>query len=118
MCHFANRYGQTFLALHIAIGDFGLTNLYQTVRKITVTILLGGVGPLYIIGGAVALISAFALATAGLILAFSNLDLIQTTPILEREFEKLQPRIADLPDVVTLNSWDKIIMTTPERGEC
>ena len=32
LCHLANQYGQTFLALPSAIGDFELTNLYQTER--------------------------------------------------------------------------------------
>jgi len=121
VCQLANRYGQTFLALPIAIGDFGLTNLYQTARKIGVTALLGGVGPLYVIGGPVALICAFVLATSGLRLAFSNLDFIPTSPISEMgSAENLKPRIADLPDVVVVNSRNKIVMTNPgqEKGEC
>ena len=30
VCHLVNKYGQTFLALPFAIGDFGLTSMYQT----------------------------------------------------------------------------------------
>ena len=52
-CNIANKYGQTFLALPFAIGDFGLTSLYQTIRKVVVTILLGAIGPLYVIGSPV-----------------------------------------------------------------
>lgn len=37
--------GLNFLALPFAIGDF----LYHTIRKTAVTILLGGVGPLFIL---------------------------------------------------------------------
>ena len=50
VCHLAHRYGKTFLALPFAIGDFGLTNLYQTARKVVVTILLKGVELLYFVG--------------------------------------------------------------------
>jgi len=121
LCKIANQYGQTFLALPVAIGDFGLTNLYQTVRKVGVTVLLGGVGPLFVIGNPVALICAFVLATSGLRLAFSNFDFIRTSPISETgSAENLKPRIADLPDVVVVNSQNKIIMTNPgqEKVEC
>ena len=50
VCHLANRYGKTVLALPFAInlglGDFGFTNLYQTTRKVVVSVLLGAVEPL------------------------------------------------------------------------
>ena len=39
-CHFTYRYGQTFFALPFAVGYFGLTNVYKTLRKGLVTILL------------------------------------------------------------------------------
>ena len=73
VCHLANTYGQTFLALPFAIGDFGVTNLYQTIRKTVVTVLLSGVGPLVIVGGPVALTCASVLITLGLRLAFTNI---------------------------------------------
>ena len=69
LCHLTHRYGQTFLALPFAVGDFGLTNVYQTFRKAIVSILLGGVGPLIVIGGPVALFFASILGTSGLRLA-------------------------------------------------
>ena len=121
VCHLANQYGQTFLALPFAIGDFGVTNLYQTIRKTAVTILLGGVGPLVFIGGPIPFIFASVLMTLGLRLAFTNLDKILTSPVYEMSSAKnLKPRIADLPDVVTVNFRNKITMTDPaqEKGEC
>lgn len=121
VCHLANRYGQTFLALPFAIGDFGVTNLYQTIRKTVVTILLGGVGPLVVVGGPVALTFASVLMTLGLRLAFTYMDKILTSPIDETISAKnLKPRIADVPDVVTVNFRNKITITTPaqEKGEC
>ena len=91
VCHLADRYGKTFLALPFAIGDFGLTNLYQTLRKTLVTILLGAVGPLVVSGGTVGLMFAFTLAISGLRLAFNNADVIPTTPV---DFTKgVEPRI-------------------------
>lgn len=121
VCHLANQYGQTFLALPFAIGDFGITNLYQAIRKTAVTILLGGVGPLLVIGGPVALIFASLLTTLGLRLAFTNMDKILTSPVYETSSAKnLKPRIADLPDVITVNFRNKITMSNPveEKGEC
>lgn len=121
LCHLANRYGLTFLSFPIAIGDFGLTSVYHTVRKTAVTMLLGGVGPLFILGTPAALMGAFVLATTGLRLAFLNLDLIPTTLISETGSTKnLKPRIADVPDVVVVKSRNKIIMTkpVPANGEC
>ena len=117
-CHLANRYGQTFLALPFAVGDFGLTNVYQTLRKGFVTFLLGGVGPLVIIGSPVALIIAFMLGTSGLRLAFSNLDFIPTSPV--DVTKDLQQRIPGVSEVVVVNNRNKIIMSKPiqENQEC
>lgn len=116
LCSLANRYGQTFLSLPFAVGDFGVTNLYQTARKLGVTILLGGIGPLWVIGSPTALLVAFGLATSGLRLAFTNLDFIPTSPILETEnLGNLKPRIADLPDVVVINSRNQLVMTNPTQ---
>lgn len=121
LCHLANQYGQTFLAFPFAIGDFGVTNLYQTIRKTAVTILLGGVGPLFVIGGPVALIFASLLTTLGLRLAFTNMDKILTSPVYETSSAKdLKPRVSDLPDVVTVNFRNKITMANlaTEKSEC
>ena len=92
------------LAMPFNIGNFGLTNLYQTARKITVTILLGAVGPLYVLGGPVTLILVCLLATSGLRLAFNDLDKIITSPALTI------PRIQTKDDVVILNYRNRIIM--------
>ena len=121
VCHLANQHGQTFLALPVAIGDFGLTNLYQTVRKIVATVLLGAVGPLLFVGHPFALVSAFGLGLSGLQIAFNNLDLIPTSPVYETGSAKnLEPRIPGSPDVVIVNSRNKIIMSNPvqEKIEC
>ena len=107
-CHLANRYGQTFLALPFALGDFGLTNVYQTLRKGAVTILLGGVGPLLYIGGPMSLIVASALGVSGLRLAFNNLDFIATSPV--DVTTDLEPRIPGISEVVVVNNRNKIIM--------
>ena len=118
LCHLTHRYGQTFLALPFAVGDFGLTNVYQTFRKGMVSILLGGIGPLIVIGGPVALFFASILGASGLRLAFSNLDFIQTSAVDLRE--ALKPRIPNTYDVVVVNNRDKITMSEPlqKKPEC
>ena len=118
LCHIATKYGQKFLALPIAIGDFGLTNLYQTLRKAVVTILFGAVGPLYIMGGPVSLIFAFTLVVSGLRLAANNLDFIPTSSV--DVMKGLKPRIPAISDVVVVNNRNKIIMCDPvkENQEC
>ena len=120
VCHIVNRYGQTFLALPFAVGDFGLTSLYQTLRKLIVTILLGAVGPLYISSsGVIGLILALIFGVSGLRLAFNNLDYIPTSPV---DFTTgLKPRIPGITDVVIINNnRDKIILRDPvqENQEC
>ena len=55
VCHLAHRYEKTFLVLPFAIGDFGFTDLYQIVRKVVITVLLWGVGPLWFVVGPVTL---------------------------------------------------------------
>ena len=118
LCHLTRRYGQTFLSLPFAVGDFGLTNVYQTLRKALVTILLGGVGPLMVIGGPVALIFASILSMSGLRLAFIDLDFIPTSPVdLTKD---LKTRIPNIYDVIVLNNRDKITMSEPvqKNQEC
>ena len=120
-CHLAKKYGTTFLALPIAVGDFGLTNLYHTLRKLCVTILLGAIGPLYIAGNPLALGVAAILGTSGLYLAFIDLDKLPTTIGDETiPIDQIKPRIADLPDVLTVNYRNKVkapSIIPPER-EC
>ena len=120
LCHIANQYGQTFLALPIAVGDFGLTSLYQTFRKGFATILLATVGPLYIIGGPVSLIFALILGVSGLRLTFNNLDFISTS--LVDVTKGVEPRVPGRADVVVVNNRNKIIMRDPvpvkENHEC
>jgi hypothetical protein len=124
VCHLAHMYGLHFLAFPIAIGDFGLTSVYQTVRKTFVTILLGLVGPILTLGGGgpVSLIFAALAALTGLRLSFMNLDKILTSPIDPTILaEKLKPRIPDNPDVVTVNFRNKMKMSpqiSPEKKEC
>jgi len=92
--------------------------VYQTLRKGCVIILLGGVGPLAILGSPVALMAAFMLGTSGLRLAFSNLDFIPTSPV--DVGKGLEPRIPGMHEVVVVNTRDKIIMSKPvqENQEC
>jgi len=115
LCHIVNEYGQTFLTLPFAVGDFGLTSLYQTLRKGFVTILLGAVGPLYIIGSLVSSIFALILGVSGLRLAFNNLDFIPISPV-----DVIKPRIPVISDVGVVNNLDKVILRDPvqENNEC
>lgn len=118
LCHIASTYGQKFLALPFAMGDFGLTSVFQTIRKAFVTLLLGMVGPLYILDGPISLTFAVICGVLGLKLAVVRLDLIATSPVYD-----LKPRIPYELDIVVLNSensHDKIIMSNPvqEKKEC
>lgn len=111
VCHIANHYGQPFLALPFAIGYFGLTSVYQTLRKGFVSIVLGAINLWIVIVGTRTL--SFAL-----ILAFHNLDFIPTSPI--DVTKNLKTRIPGMSDVVVMNNRDKIIMSKPvsEKQEC
>lgn len=81
ICHVAKLYGRNFLALHFTIGDFGLTNLYQIMHKLSVTIILGIVASLVIIGNPDALLFTILIITFGLRLAFTNTAKILTRVI-------------------------------------
>ena len=118
LCHISHKYGQMFLALPIAVGDFGLTNVYQTCRKAFVTIILGWVPPLVFMGGPVALIFASILSGVGLRMAFNNLDFIPTSPLYLTE--DLRPRIPNLDEIIVVNNRDKITMGEPgqKNQEC
>lgn len=58
------------------------------------------------------LIFAFVLGTSGLKIAYSNLDLILTSPVdINESVNNFEPRIPGIPDVIVLNNRDKIVMT-------
>ena len=88
LCYLADEYGQRFLAFPVTIGDFRLKNFYQTARKAFISILLGGVGLLWVYVSPVTLIFVFVLSTSGLRLAFMNLNFIKTSPISETDLDK------------------------------
>ena len=89
-------------------------------EKGVVSILLGGVGPLVYMGTSNSLFFALMLATSGLKIAFSNLDLISTSPF--DSTKGLKPRIPNMGDVIVINNSnsDKIIMSEPvqKNQEC
>ena len=86
-----------------------MTNLYQTIRKIDVTLLLGAVGPLYMARGTFSIFIAFTTSTITLRLAYTELDKLPTNYIDETlSISQIEPRISDLPDVVTSNFKNKI----------
>ena len=127
-CHLAKRYGRVYLALSYAINlgfiDVGVTNLYQAIRKTIVCVLVGTAGPLYALGGPIALVSAFILLSTGLRIAFTDLDSIDsltTSPVFETG-SGVEPRIPSTSDVVIVNNRKKITMSNPvtvaENKEC
>ncbi len=82
---------------------------------------LGAVGPLYIAGGPIALFIAALMATGGLKLAFTDPDKLPTSFIDEiLPISQIEPRIADLPDVVTVNFGNKVKAPSivQSKGEC
>lgn len=105
------------IAMPFAVGDFGLTNMYQTLRKAFVTILLSSVGTLVSVGGLVPLIIALMLGILGLRLAFFDLDFIPTSLVVTND---LEPRIPGISEVVVVNNRGKLIMNDPiqENPEC
>ncbi len=116
VCHLVNRYGRTFLALPFAVGDFGLTSLYQTSRKFLVCFLLGWIPPLWVAGR---LSWAVILLSAGVRLAYTDLDSIPTSPVYITG-PVVKPRMPGSADVVVVNNRDKVIMSSPvpENKEC
>ena len=120
VCHLAKMYGTQFFALPVAVGDFGTTNLYQTVRKIIVTLFLGAAGPLLVVGGGGVIIAVF-LGTVALKLSYIDLDKLPTSPVDETLLAgEIKPRIADTGDVVIVNYGNRLKAPSivPEKPEC
>jgi len=83
--------------------------------------LLGAVGPLYVAGGAAAIFIACTLGTIALKLAYTDLDKLPTSPIDETiPARQIEPRIPDVPDVVTVMFRNKVKAPSivQEKGEC
>lgn len=122
LCHIANYYGQGFLDIPFVIGDFGMTSVFQTLRKAFVAIALTVPVPLYMIGSPFAFMLAFLSGTAGLRLAFSNLDMTIIATSSVDVTKEVKPRMPGVSDVVVVNNRDKIIMRDPdpvkENYEC
>lgn len=118
VCYLAKRYGKTFLALPFALGDFGLTSIYQTLRKSLVISLFSAVPPLVVLGKPATLTLALILGMAGFKVGFSNLDFIPTSPV--DSTEDLVPRIPGTYEVIAVNKRDKMVMSelVQENQEC
>lgn len=117
LCQIADQYGITFLAFPVAIGDFGITNLYQTSRKLVGTTLIGAAGHFVIMGGPIA---AAGCGLLGLRFVLNNLDVISTTQV--DPTKELTIRKPGEYEVVVVNNRDKITMHNPdpvkENPEC
>ena len=122
LCHLVKRYGMHFLALPFAIGDFGLTNYYQAIRKGVVTLLVGVPIPIVYFYFSNPLIMAIAVMfwVGGLKLGSINLDYIPTSLIDPNTvIEMVQPRIPDIVDVVSVNLKPRdMVMEEPRKPEC
>lgn len=71
------------VTLPFAIGDFGVTSAYQTVKKIAETALLGIVGPLYIVGVPRQVPAVRVVNTLGVRLTFMDVDYVLTILVNE-----------------------------------
>lgn len=122
LCHLAKIYGLSGPAWPIAIHNFGLTNLYETLRKVLVVTLFATVLPCYLMNTPVFAVVGSLASAFGLKLAYLNFDFIPTEGIPENvEIDSIRPRIADLPDVVSINYRyrTRIIMNGQEEAsEC
>ena len=120
LCHIADRYGRKFLALPVAVGDFGITSLYETARKTLVVLLWGGVAPVMAFNNPFSLPIAFILAIFGLKLALINVGFIPTSPF--DSTKNLEPGVRRGIEVVVINNRDnnKIIMreNVQKNQEC
>lgn len=120
LCYIVARYGKDFLALPFAVGDFGVTSLYQATRKTVGVILVSSILPLFLKGYYGSMIGILLLAYK---IILTDLDTIPTTPVYDSTgfIEKLQPRIPDVPDVVTVNFRDRLKISSgssEKRPEC
>jgi len=126
LCHLSDRYGKMFLALPIAVGDFGISNLYVTIRKFVTSVLLGAVGPFVIWGGPFYLSLALIFAMAGLRVAHIDLESVANSPVYQLgssndNVADIKPRMPNSPDVIVVNNRNKeLIMSNPvqKKGEC
>lgn len=123
LCHLLHRYGRMFLATPIGITFCGSTNLYQTLRKALVSVLMTSLGPMDQSTLLHAVLYAFFITSVALRMAFNNLDSLPSTPVYLGLDKKVKSRFLDSTDVVVLNykkNRDKIIMTNPgqEHREC
>jgi len=124
LCKLVLEYGVMFPALPIVIRDFGFTNLWDTLRKFMVSLFVFSIVPVWAMAGPYA---AVVIGSGCLYIAYRLLLIkfyeIPTSPVDDTiPVSKLQPRIKDLPDVVTINARNKIHMTNPnparENVEC
>lgn len=120
LCHLVQHYGQSFFSFQVAIGDFGITSLYQAVRKFTTIVLLSAAPPLAYAGN---LMWVCIVTALGCFVGTSNLDSIEMSPIpMLSPDEELQPRIPGKDEMVVLNyrkQANKITMEkTMESKQC
>jgi uncharacterized protein Veg len=103
------------------LGNFGTTSLYESFRKLGVTLLFGTALPgIGIFQNGLAFGSAFVLVIFGLRLNSMNLNYLPLTLIpIETPVEKIEPRIPEIVDVVSVNLRNNKVELKPvEKPEC
>jgi hypothetical protein len=105
----------------IMLGNFGTTSLYESLRKLGVALLFGTALPrIGIFQNGLAFGSAFVLVIFALRLNSMNLNYLPLTPIpIETPVEKIEPRIPEIVDVVSVNLRNNKVELKPvEKPEC
>lgn len=105
LCHVAKSQGLMFPA--IPISDFGITSLFQLMKKRVVTVLLSTGIPLLVLEtGAIAFGGGWLLIAIGMMLSHYRFENISTTMITNQVVEKIERRIPDVIDIVAVNVKD------------
>lgn len=108
VCHVLNMYSKIFLSYPLCLGDFGITDLYQTICKTFIGLLISRVVPLIYLANPISLIITSVLTLFVLKLFFSNLNIIKTSPV-----KNFQTQIPGKVNVIIINNRDRLILNMP-----
>lgn len=117
ICTVHKNFDSGFLSLPLVVGDFGLTSIAQTLKRLIATVFLSIIIPLILTGGLTGYVGSAISLVIGSTFGFSSLEQIipMTRIVGATSIKNIKPRIPNFVDLVVINNKNQLIMSPSSK---